>query len=71
MKDKYDLVGVDGNAFSVMGYVAKALKREGLRDKVDEMRKKAMSGDYNHLLVTCMDYLDMANKAAAEKALAG
>ena len=71
MKDKYDLVGVDGNAFSVMGYVAKALKREGLRDKVDEMRKKAMSGDYNHLLITCMDYLDMANKAAAEKALAG
>lgn len=71
MKDKYDLVGVDGNAFSVMGYVANALKREGLRDKVDEMRKKAMSGDYNHLLVTCMDYLDMANKAAEENALAG
>ena len=71
MKDKYDLVGVDGNAFSVMGYVAKALKREGLRDKVDEMRKKAMSGDYNHLLITCMDYLDMANKAAEENSLAG
>ena len=71
MKDKYDLVGVDGNAFSVMGYVAKALKREGLRDKVDEMRKKAMSGDYNHLLTTCMDYLDMANKAAEENSLAG
>lgn len=71
MKDKYDLVGVDGNAFSVMGYVAKALKREGLRDKVDEMRKKAMSGDYNNLLITCMDYLDMANKAAEENSLAG
>lgn len=71
MKDKYDLVGVDGNAFSVMGYVAKALKREGLRDKIDEMRKKAMSGDYDHLLITCMDYLDMANKAAEENALAG
>ena len=71
MKDKYDLVGVDGNAFSVMGYVAKALKREGLRDKVDEMRKKAMSGDYTHLLITCMDYLDMANKAAEENSLAG
>ena len=71
MENKYDLVGVDGNAFSVMGYVATALKREDLRDKVDEMRKKAMSGDYNHLLITCMDYLDMANKAAEKKALAG
>lgn len=65
--DKYTLVGVDGNAFAVMGYTARALKREGLRDKVDEMREKAMSGDYNNLLCVCMEYVDMANEAAAER----
>ena len=27
--EKYTLVGVDGNAFAIMGYTANALKREG------------------------------------------
>jgi len=61
---KYDLVGVDGNAFAVMGYTARALKNEGLYDKVAEMRDKAMSGDYSNLICVCMDYVDMANDAA-------
>ncbi len=63
---KYSLIGVDGNAFSVMGYTSKALKREGLRDLVDEMRAKATSGDYNNLLRVCMEYVDKANEAAGE-----
>ncbi len=58
---KYDLVGVDGNAFSVMAYTARALKNEGLGKHVDRMREKAMSGDYNNLLRVCMEYVDMAN----------
>lgn len=61
---KYDLVGVNGNAYAVMGYTAHALKREGLRDKVDEMHEKAMSGDYDNLLRVCMEYIDIANEAA-------
>ena len=61
---KYDLVGIDGNAYYVMGYTSKALKAEGLGDKVDEMMQKAMSSDYNHLLMVCMEYIDMANEAA-------
>lgn len=63
---KYDLVGVDGNAFSVMGYTARALKREGLRDLVDQMHKEATSGDYDNLLRVCMEYIDKANEAAEE-----
>ena len=59
----FSLVGVDGNAFSVMGYTAKALRRAGLGDKVDEMHEQATSGDYNNLLCVCMKYLDMANEA--------
>lgn len=61
---KYDLVGVDGNAFAVMGYIARALKREGLGDLVDEMHQRATSGDYNNLLMVCMEYLNKANEAA-------
>ena len=64
MEEKYSLVGIDGNAFSVMGYTARALKREGLRDKVDEMYSKATKGDYDNLLMVCMEYIDMANEAA-------
>jgi hypothetical protein len=61
--EPFTLVGIDGNAFSVMGYTAHALKTAGLRDKVDEMHKRATSGDYNNLLCVCMEYIDMANKA--------
>lgn len=63
---KYTLVGVDGNAFSVMGYTSNALKREGLGNLAEEMREKAMSGDYNNLLCVCMDYVEKANEAAYE-----
>lgn len=61
---KYDLVGVDGNAFAIMGYTARALKNEGLRDLVQEMQNKATSGDYNNLLMVCMEYIDKANEEA-------
>ena len=61
---KYDLVGVDGNAYSIMGYTARALKNEGLHDLVDDMYKKATEGDYSHLLCVCMEYIDMANERA-------
>ena len=63
---KYDLVGVDGNAFSIMGYTSNALKREGLGDLVDEMQERATSGDYDNLLCVCMEYIDMANEKAVE-----
>ena len=61
---KYSLVGVDGNAFAIMGYTGRALKREGLRDKVDEMISRATSGDYSNLICVCMEYIDMANEKA-------
>lgn len=63
---KYDLVGVDGNAWAVMGYVGRALKNEGLGNLVDEYQKKAMSGDYDNLLRVSLEYLDKANEAASD-----
>ena len=63
---KYTLVGVDGNAYSVMGYTGNALKKEGLENLVDEMREKATSGDYRNLLCVCTEYVEKANEKAYE-----
>jgi hypothetical protein len=55
-----NLTGNDGNAFAVMGAVTKAMKRGGIsKEEVDAFRKEAMSGDYDHLLQTCMKWVDV------------
>lgn len=64
---KYDLVGVDGNAFAVIAYVNKALQREGLAHLKSEFQTKATSGDYDNLLTEAMDYVERANEAAEAK----
>lgn len=64
---KYSLVGVDGNAYAIMGYTARALKREGLRDLVDTMYKEATAGNYYHLIAVCDSYVAKANEAAGEE----
>jgi hypothetical protein len=57
---KFDLVGVDGNAFAVMGAVRRALKRAGNPPEVlDAYLREAQSGDYDHLLQTSMLYAGM------------
>lgn len=53
------LTGTDGNAFAVLGKVVGALRKSGRADLVDEFRKEATSGDYDHLLATCMKYVDV------------
>lgn len=63
---KYDLVGQDGNAFSLMGYTARALKNEGLHDLVDEMHSRATAGDYYHLIAVCDEYIEKANERARD-----
>ena len=60
-KNKYNLVGVDGNAFMVMGYVRRALIESGHEDKVEEYFAKAKSGNYDNLVAVSLDYIDMAN----------
>ena len=64
-KEKYSLVGVNGNAFSIMGYVRNALKKEGLKDKIKEYTQKATAKDYNHLIAVSLEYIELANKARA------
>ena len=49
-----DLVGVDSNAFSIMGYTLRQLKRGGWsRTDANRVIDIAKLSDYNHLLATC------------------
>lgn len=49
---------INGNAFSIMGAVTKALRKAGQEDKIEKYRKEAMSGDYDNLLRVSMEYVD-------------
>ena len=54
------LVNEDGNAFAILGRVSKALRRAGVsKVERDEFMAEATSGDYNHLLKTVMDWVDV------------
>lgn len=58
----FSLVGVDSNAFTIMGYTKKAMESCGFSDtKVDEMMKKAESGDYHNLIAVCNKYIRLCN----------
>ena len=47
----YSLIGIDGNAFSVIGYVINAMKQCGYsRDAINMYKTDALSDDYNNLL---------------------
>ena len=54
-----DLVGVNGNAFAVMGVFKKQAKREGwTQEEIDTVLTEAKSGDYNHLLATISNHCE-------------
>ncbi len=55
---KLEMVGLDGNAFSILGRARKALKQAGMSDQVDEFHKEATDGDFDHLLQTCIKWFD-------------
>lgn len=52
-----NLVGLDGNAFNLLGQFQKQAKREGwTTDEIKLVMDEAQSGDYDHLLQTLMNY---------------
>ena len=62
-KKNYSLVGVDGNAFAVMGYVRNAMRESGMsKQQIDEYMSDATSGDYNHLLNVSAHMIETLNK---------
>lgn len=53
-----DLVGQDGNAFVILGAVRRAMRRAGVSsEEIDSFDDEATSGDYDHLLSTCMEWV--------------
>jgi hypothetical protein len=68
MEEKYTLVGVDGNAFSVMGYVRHAMKEcRKTKEEIDAYIKDAMSSNYVHLVNVSIDMIDKLNKELANE----
>jgi hypothetical protein len=58
-KPTVKLVGEDGNAFAIIARVRRALLKAGLQEEVAAFVKEATSGDYDHLLATCIAYVEV------------
>lgn len=64
MKPKFDikvkLTGKDGNAFFILGTVVSKLRKAGATpEQIKEFLDEAKSGDYNHLLRTCVEWVNV------------
>lgn len=54
---KLQLVGLDGNAHSLMGAFRRRAQREGWsKEEIDAVLKECRSGDYDHLLQTLITH---------------
>lgn len=61
-KVKLTLVGLDGNAFALMGAFQRQARREKWTSKeINEVLDECMSGDYNHLLRTLAEHCEDEN----------
>lgn len=75
----YSLVGIDGNAYSIMGYTVKAMQAACKQVRSSTVlqnfgnvaqtayRAEATSSDYNHLICVSVDMLDRVNKSFEEE----
>jgi len=60
---KVELIGQDGNAFFILGKVSKALRAGGVSpEEVKTFMDTATSGDYNHLLATVMEWVEITGE---------
>ena len=62
MKPMYDIsvTPMDGNAFSIMGAVSKAIRRAGASNEViSQYREESMSGSYDNLIQVAMKYVNI------------
>ena len=59
-KPELRLVGKDGNAFFILGRATRVAGKAGWsKEQIDAVMEEAMSGDYDHLLCTMMEYFDV------------
>lgn len=60
-KPKLKLVGMDGNAFMVLGLAQRAAeKAKWSKDKWQTVRDEMVNGDYNHLLAVVMENFEVS-----------
>jgi len=58
---KVRLVGEDGNAFAILGRCQQAARRAKVsKEEIKAFVAEATSGDYHHLLATCMKWFDVS-----------
>lgn len=58
-KIKLQLVGLDGNAFVLMGAFSRQAKKEGwTREEINAVLDDAKSGDYDNLLRVLMEHCE-------------
>lgn len=54
------LVGENGNAFYILGKCFSAMRCANIpKEEQDEFYRQATTGDYNHLLITCMEWFNV------------
>jgi hypothetical protein len=54
------LVGEDGNAFAILGRCQQAMRQARLpKAEIDAFFAEAKSGDYDHLLQTCVRWFEV------------
>jgi hypothetical protein len=53
------LTGEDGNAFFILGKVSNALEAAGMKEEAEAFMKEATKGDYDHLLRTACEYVNV------------
>jgi uncharacterized protein (DUF2236 family) len=54
------LTGTDGNAYAIMGTVVDALRDAGAtREQIQDYRDQSTSGDYDNLLRTAMEWVNV------------
>ena len=58
---KVRLTRHDGNAFGILGRVQRAMRLAKVaQDEIDQFVEEATSGDYDHLLQTCLKWVDVS-----------
>lgn len=57
-KIRVQLSGEDGNAFFILARALRAARGKLSQEEIDAFTKEARSGNYDHLLQTCMAWFD-------------
>jgi hypothetical protein len=52
------LIGTDNHPMAIVAVLTKGLRDGGIgRDEIDRIVREALSGDYDHVLSTCLKYI--------------